>query len=956
MTLFRANRALWSPPSSFIPNITEDKREVEKAIQSESRFGKQSTKKNSSMLEKQEQRTREKDKANEQVLEVELSTNALLCMAHGAFITTSLYNGDGIRADEDGEGVVLSTKPTVAGPFVMGLYGLEKQQIMEDDKIEGISEKNGERNPIMFATSITDGTKICRGMILQTKDRDLSLLSECIVSISGYVMGVSSSSLGSDDCSADQTDEKSERKETNTPNKETKHSPFIFITKYEILYEKRSDSELDDLRCRTIGTVHTLQKNGEEPTISRALRVPKGTYQNRGRLATLISSTRLNIDDFTGINNEVAPEDSLEVANFIEQHSAIMALEKRKQNASLVSSSSFSLVLGSLKHFQNYASAIKEFDEGQREEQFLSLSGMKEEFLADNFVIGEEKADKETTRFDDQSWIQHKETLEYALLCKDEALSSELLLRWHAWLLGDGLEQEAGSFRSEKISNTVDRLCDAFEKHWIPKFKEEPTNPIRLASFVAAAMLGILDLVPFQVGNQRLARIILNWTLRRAGFPFCITLYSHQSEKLEFISAIQRTRQNLCLVPQGHVEEYETAAILRSTGGLGPLVGYLIRRLAQGIADLCLLVEQKSKIAAEETDARLVRMAREKAAAEGTCIICFENQPNIANLCCGKPIHLNCLAEWLKTNSSCPQCRSDIPLLSVGQSTCQRAENRRASYGHERPSGSGFTSDEISSSSSSDDSSSSSSSSSSSESFFYSGLDNGRNDVRSVSSHDHDGSARSIRSLLPGIPISRPLSNYADIANYVTSDEEDERFSDDDNNISSHSYQTDTDDDRYSFHTNASQRSQTYYDASNFDWARSDDVLDIVSDTQSQSIGNAEVNDLRSEESSADNGHISFRENQVSLSPHQAEYDASSPDNVDFEPVFRVSFLDPEFLGSVQPQTYDDGESGEGGDADARESHELAADDVHPFNSVANSCDFPLRRRQFPFSRSSRWS
>ena len=933
MTVFRANAALWSQPSSSIPNVkedSEDKKEIEKARPSRKKFG------NSS-------------KDNEHVLEVELSTNALLCIAHSAIITTSLYNGDGFWSDKDGEGVVLSTKPTVAGPFVMLLYGLQKQQMTENDKIEENSENCGQVNPIMFATFISDGTKSCRGMILQTKDYELSRLSECIVSISGYVMGVSSER---DDSSRDQSDEKSDRKETNSSNKEAKRTPFIFITRYEILYEKRSDSQTDARKCCTIGAVPVSQDNSDESVVSREIHIPKSEYQNRGGLATFISSSKLHIDDFAGISNEVSPEDSFEVANFIEQHTAIMALEKRKENASLLSSSSFSLVLGSLKHFQNYASAIKEFDEGQREEQFVSLSDMEEEFLADDFVIREGISDEKIARSDDQSWIQHKETLEYALLCKDEALSSELLLRWHAWLLGDGLEQEAGVFRSERTSKNVDRLCDTLEKNWIPKIKEEPANPIRLASFAAAVMLAILDLVPFQVGNQRLARIILNWTLRRAGFPFCVTLYSNQSEKTEFSSAVERTRQNLCLVPQGHVEEYETAAILRSTGGLGPLVGYLIRRLAQGIADLCLLVEQKSKIAADETDARLVRMAREKAAAEGTCIICFENQPNIATLCCGKPIHLNCLAEWLKTKSSCPQCRSDIPLLSVGQERCQRVVNRR---------GSGFTSYEVSSSSSSsDDSSSSSSSSSSSESFFYSGLAN-ESDVRSVNGHDQDGSTRSIRSLLPplpfpsrsDIPVSRPLSNYADIANYVTSDEEDEGGSDDDDS-SIASYQTNTDDDRHSFHTNASQRSQTYYDASNFDWARSDDGFDIVSDTQSQSIGNAQVNDLGSEDGSADGSDFSFGENQVSLSPHPAEYDVSSPDNVNFEPLFRVSFLDPELLGSVQSQIYDDVETGERDDGDAREIQELAADDVHPFNS--DSCDFPLRRRQFPFSRRSRWS
>ena len=352
-----------------------------------------------------------------------------------------------------------------------------------------------------------------------------------------------------------------------------------------------------------------------------------------------------------------------------------MALNKRKENASLVSNSSFSLMLGSLKYFQNYSSAIKEFDKMQKEEQFMSLSDMIEEFNADDFVSGEKTSDAKLSSREEQSRVQHTETLEYALQCKDETFSSELLLRWHAWLLGDGLEQEAGSFRSESISKQVGELCDALENRWLPYIREEPTNPKRIASFAAAAMLGVLDLLPFQVGNQRLARIVLNWTLRRAGLPFCVTLYSDREEKLAFLSAVQRTKQNLFLVPQGCVEESETAIMLRSTGGLVPLVAYLLNRLSRATINLCMLVEKKSLMASEETDARLVRLAREKA-AEGTCIICFEDKPNIATLCCGKPIHLNCLAEWLKKKSSCPQCRSDLPCLSVSEDTVERVDDR----------------------------------------------------------------------------------------------------------------------------------------------------------------------------------------------------------------------------------------------------------------------------------------
>ena len=47
--------------------------------------------------------------------------------------------------------------------------------------------------------------------------------------------------------------------------------------------------------------------------------------------------------------------------------------------------------------------------------------------------------------------------------------------------------------------------------------------------------------------------------------------------------------------------------------------------------------------------------------ASGICFICLDDRPNIATLCCGKAVHFNCMAKWLKEKSSCPQCRENFP-------------------------------------------------------------------------------------------------------------------------------------------------------------------------------------------------------------------------------------------------------------------------------------------------------
>jgi hypothetical protein len=61
-----------------------------------------------------------------------------------------------------------------------------------------------------------------------------------------------------------------------------------------------------------------------------------------------------------------------------------------------------------------------------------------------------------------------------------------------------------------------------------------------------------------------------------------------------------------------------------------------------------------------ESSLQSARKMREKAAA-GSCYICFEGNPNIASLCCGHAVHLNCLSKWLETHTTCPQCRATMP-------------------------------------------------------------------------------------------------------------------------------------------------------------------------------------------------------------------------------------------------------------------------------------------------------
>ena len=65
-----------------------------------------------------------------------------------------------------------------------------------------------------------------------------------------------------------------------------------------------------------------------------------------------------------------------------------------------------------------------------------------------------------------------------------------------------------------------------------------------------------------------------------------------------------------------------------------------------------------------DDDLKAANRVRMQAAA-GECFICLEDKPNIATLCCGKAVHFNCMAKWLRQNASCPQCREKLPNLDA---------------------------------------------------------------------------------------------------------------------------------------------------------------------------------------------------------------------------------------------------------------------------------------------------
>jgi hypothetical protein len=199
-------------------------------------------------------------------------------------------------------------------------------------------------------------------------------------------------------------------------------------------------------------------------------------------------------------------------------------------------------------------------------------------------------------------------------------------------------------------------------------------NAMHVILFAAVAMYGVVDIHPFQDGNGRLSRIVANWALRQLLFP--INLFATPAQRAEYVLALEKTRHVLSLTDtQGTVSRDDVLQAIRHTGVFVSLVQLLMDRVAMAVVECNRVWEEKSGMAAEAAEARAARRARERA-AQGSCIICLDDKPNIATLCCGKAVHLNCIAEWLSGSNSCPVCRSELPSIS---GRVARAAGRRES-------------------------------------------------------------------------------------------------------------------------------------------------------------------------------------------------------------------------------------------------------------------------------------
>jgi len=292
----------------------------------------------------------------------------------------------------------------------------------------------------------------------------------------------------------------------------------------------------------------------------------------------------------------------------------------------------------------------------------------------------------------------HERALKEMLSLK-ERLTVEHLCRVHAILCaGQGLK-EVGMLRSVNVKAGKHKFCKpALVRQRLEAFVAmanrlaEAAETVQCAELAAAVVVLQCNYIhAFRDGNGRLARIMCNWMLQRCGVPFVICLCSSQDQRQRYVASIVGVQDASLQLGR------ERRALLASSSSEGAglrerLVAEarILRPLEEALSEAVNLVHAHTKRAWEELERLRLRLLRDASNASAAaalresrreqrannCMICHEERPNIATLCCGAAVHLNCMAKWLADapQPACISCREALPRALPRQASGQDDE------------------------------------------------------------------------------------------------------------------------------------------------------------------------------------------------------------------------------------------------------------------------------------------
>ena len=244
----------------------------------------------------------------------------------------------------------------------------------------------------------------------------------------------------------------------------------------------------------------------------------------------------------------------------------------------------------------------------------------------------------------------------HTLFCPPEEISKETELFWSS------LVQLQEAYLPSSSGMDFSSPSSARDNH---------THISRLYYSIALAattMYGINDIHPFSDGNGRTSRIYVNGLLKNLiQLPFTITIAATPQQRQEYIDGIRSGQRRL----DEENSQHQQPSIGKA---MEPLIHLVIERISHAVVQVQSLLLERARAAEDEEEARIARRVRERA-AQGQCIICLDNSPNIATLCCGQAVHLNCIAEWLANGTTCVYCRTPLPRLKVNNQGQEQERN-----------------------------------------------------------------------------------------------------------------------------------------------------------------------------------------------------------------------------------------------------------------------------------------
>jgi len=194
---------------------------------------------------------------------------------------------------------------------------------------------------------------------------------------------------------------------------------------------------------------------------------------------------------------------------------------------------------------------------------------------------------------------------------------------------------------------------------------------------------------PFEDGNGRVARLLINYVLMGDGLPFPALLCASAADRKQYMAAFSSSspQQLAHVILQRVLSSWRRYSFLLNesilstpvpfsgvlakadSSPLPPLEAASLKRCTSESVGNGSSSKSSASVAVDDSTLRAVREHWQ----EEVCSICFEGPSDVCLLCCGRPFHVHCITKWFSTSQAddysgdfsvvkCPQCRREFNL------------------------------------------------------------------------------------------------------------------------------------------------------------------------------------------------------------------------------------------------------------------------------------------------------